>query len=133
MPQTRSLLRLMWLAALGLIGACSDASRTQEFAAVASPHGDYTLVAAVIEPWFPQGPYLVSLALKVTASGQVQPLIKTDLAYDGVPFTTKNIAVRWTGAREALACLRASDRPDKAVQVTVAPDGQAQVIMRPGC
>ena len=34
-----------------------------------------------------------------------------------MPFTTRNIAVRWVAASEVLVCLRATDLPDHGVLV----------------
>ena len=113
-------------------GGCTEASRTQQFDVVISPHREYTLIAAVIEPWFPQGPYYVSLSLQ-QGNAAPQLLVKTELAYDGVPFTKTNIGVRWTGDREAFACLRATDRPDKAVQIIVEGDHTVRTTLRTGC
>ena len=113
--------------------ACSETDRSQVFDTITAPHGDYTLRAVVIEPWIPQGPYYVALDLTNTKLAVSQRLIKTKLAYDGVPFTKKNIGIRWTGDHAALACLRATDRPDQGVQITVRDDGTANAELRTGC
>lgn len=122
-----------WVLTTALLAACAEADRSQIFDTVTSPHGDYILNAIVIEPWIPQGPYFVALDLTSTKNATPQRLIKTELAYDGVPFTRKNIGVRWTADYTALVCLRASDRPDQGVQITVHGDGTAVAQLRTGC
>ena len=116
-----------------LLVACSEADRAKVFDTAQSPHGDYTLTATVIEPWYPQGPYYVALDLIRAKNAVSERLLKTTLAYDGVPFTKKNIGIRWTGDHAALACLRATDRPDKGIQITVHEDATVSTQLRVGC
>lgn len=115
------------------ITGCSEADRTRLFDAAKSPHGDYTLNAYVIDPWFPHGPHHVTLELQAQKTGAREQLLKTDLAHDGVPFTKRNIGLRWTGERAAFVCLSATDRPDKGIQITVSEAGVARTEMRTGC
>ena len=122
------------VALLGLISAgCSESDRTTVFETAVSPHGDHTLITYVIEPWFPHGPYLIALELQHKKSDVREQLVKTALAYDGVPFTKKNISMRWTGERSAFMCLSATDRQDKGVQITILQSGTARVELRKGC
>ncbi len=118
--------------AVALFG-CAEADRASVFDAVSSPRGDYTLNAIVIEPWFPQGAYRVRLDLVHRVTGQTERLVTTNLAYDGVAFTRQNIGVRWTGDSTVLACLRATDRPDQGIQITLESGKAATVRHRTGC
>ncbi len=127
-----TLWRLSLLLALSLLVACGEADRESVFETLRSPRGDYVLIATVIEPWFPQGPHRVAIYVERGEGGERVRVAKAALAYDGVPFTKKNIGMRWIGAQEALVCLRATDRPDQGVRVTVhrdTPKGE----LRPGC
>ncbi|MBI4694788.1 MAG: hypothetical protein HY749_12280 [Gammaproteobacteria bacterium] len=119
------------LAALAL-SACSEASREHPFETVKSPGGAWSLSASVIDPWFPQGPHFVVIAVRDEQSGVSKRLAKTDLAYDGVPFTKQNIGIRWIGDTQALVCLRATDRPDKGVRILI-KDGKPGAELKPGC
>ncbi|MGD9601388.1 MAG: hypothetical protein AB7O21_09340 [Gammaproteobacteria bacterium] len=112
---------------------CAESERSTVFESLASPSGDFVLTATVIAPWFPQGPHQVALDLTAARTGERQPLLKSELAYDGVPFTRRNIAMRWTSERAAFVCLSATDRPDKGIQITVPPAGAARVEVRTGC
>ncbi len=123
---------LLLLSMLGLAG-CSEAGRTQEFDAADAPSGQHRLIALVIEPWFPQGPHEVVLVLETLPAGDRQELLRTELAYDGVPFTRRNIGLRWTSARSAVVCLSATDRPDKGVRISVPETGPALVTLKEGC
>ncbi len=120
------------LAALGL-AACSEASRTTLFESLDSPAGDASLQAFVIEPWFPQGPHHVLLLLQDSKRDRTHQLARAELAYDGVPFTKLNINLRWTSERSALACLRATDRPDQGFQISLDDARNAKVTLRKGC
>lgn len=122
---------LVWL--LGLCTGCSEAARTTVFENTASPHGDYTLTTYVVAPWFPHGPHFVVLELRTKDATVREQLLKTELAYDGVPFTKKNISLRWTGERSAFLCLSATDRQDKGAQITLLQSGTARVVLRKGC
>lgn len=116
-----------------LLAGCGEASRTTLFDSAAAPGGAHTLQAYVIEPWFPQGPHIVRLELARREGGPATRLLDTPLAWDGVPFTKKNIGLRWTGPRTALVCLSATDRPDQGVQITLEADGSAHAVLRDGC
>jgi hypothetical protein len=122
---------LVWL--LGLCIGCSEAARTTVFERAISPHGDYTLTTYVVAPWFPHGPHFVTLELLTQNGAAREQLLKTELAYDGVPFTKKNISLRWTGERAAFLCLSATDRQDKGAQITLLQNGAARVVLRKGC
>ena len=84
----------------------------------------------VIAPWFPHGPYHIALELHDQSTDTREQLLKTELAYDGVPFTKRNIGLRWTGERSAFMCLSATDRPDKGVQITLPRTGASRVELR---
>jgi hypothetical protein len=116
-----------------VIVGCSETDRTQTFDTVLSPHGEFALIADVIDPWFPQGPHYVAIAVRMAPDAPPRRLVKTELAYDGVPFTRTNIGIRWTSDRTALVCLRATDRPDKGVLVTIEADGTPRAELRQGC
>ncbi len=132
MRQRHSRLCLLLLFALGLAG-CSEAGRTHEFDVAESPSGQHRLIALVIEPWFPQGPHEVVLVLENLPAGDRQELLRTVLAYDGVPFTRRNIGLRWTSPRSAVVCLSATDRPDKGVRITVPETGPVLATLKEGC
>ena len=121
------------LFALTLLTGCSEAGRTTEFDAAEAPSGEHRLIALIIEPWFPQGPHEVVLALESPPGGARQELLRTELAYDGVPFTRRNIGLRWTSARTAVVCLSATDRPDKGVRISVPEKGPAVMTLKEGC
>lgn len=120
-------------ASLALVfAACAEADREHEFESLNSPRNDFQLIATVIEPWFPQGPHQVAVYVRIVQTGLSQQVAKTELAYDGIPFTKNNIAIRWISDEAALVCLRATDRPDKGVRVTV-HQGQPKAELRAGC
>ena len=115
-----------------LLVACDQAGREQDFEALGSPRGDLILITTVIAPWLPLGQHRVAVYLQVGREAARQRLASTELAYDGVPFTRQNIAMRWVADDEALVCLRASDRPDKSFHVKVEGE-QATARLAPGC
>ena len=137
-------MRRRWLASRGwgtcalfmatlLVGCSSEAERTSEFDRADSPPGTHRLLALIIEPRFPQGPHEVALEVEDLVSHTRRRLLQTELAWDGVPFTRRNIALRWTTPRSAVMCLSATDRPDKAVRVSVEENGEVRAEMHEGC
>ena len=118
---------------LVLAGCSSEAERTSEFDHIDSPQGAYRLVALVITPRFPQGPHQVVLEVETLATHARQRVLQTELAWDGVPFTHRNIALRWTTPSSAVVCLSATDRPDKAVRIAVDNEGKALAELKDGC
>lgn len=131
MPVLRAAAALLLI--LGLLAGCSEAGRTTEFGAADSPSGEHRLIALIVEPWFPQGPHEVVLVLERVPGGAREELLRTELAYDGVPFTERNIGLRWTSPQTAVVCLSATDRPDKGVRIAVPPGGAATAVLKEGC
>ncbi len=124
--------RFMCCAALVLVAACSEQDRAGDFASLTAPGGQAVLTTTVVEPWFPQGPHQVVVYVQHDASAARIEVARTELAYDGVPFTNRNIGMRWISGTEALVCLRATDRPDRSVYVNARqqpPTGE----LRNGC
>ncbi|MGR8921807.1 MAG: hypothetical protein ACU85V_19515 [Gammaproteobacteria bacterium] len=98
------------------LGGCGAAPESP-FSAITSPDGSYTLRVTVAEPRLGQGKHRVNLYLDGPGGVAASPLYSATLENDGVPFTTRNIAVRWVAAGEALVCLRATDLPDHGVRI----------------
>lgn len=121
---------LLGLLLMNLVG-CAEQDRESLFAELPAPAGHYTLIATVVEPWFPQGPHQVLIYVAREQSAKVE-VARSALAYDGVPFTERNIGMRWVSDDEALVCLRATDRPDRSIHVNVRHD-PPQGALRDGC
>ena len=124
--------RLLGCATLVFVCACSEQNRATDFESLIAPGGDAVLTTTVVAPWFPQGPHQVVIYIQPNATAPRIEVARTELAYDGVPFTQRNIGMRWIGATDALVCLRATDRPDRSVHVNVRhqpPTGE----LRDGC
>lgn len=124
--------RVLLMLALAAVGACSEADRAQDFASLAGP-GGAVLTTTVVEPWFPQGPHQVVVYIQAAADAPRVEVARAKLAYDGVPFTKGNINMSWTGARSAVVCLRATDRPDRSVHVSLGEGGAPSADLRDGC
>lgn len=107
-----------WALSVAGVSGCSEADRAHDFGSLTGP-GGAVLTTTVVEPWFPQGPHQVVVYVQTQAESPRVEVARTTLAYDGVPFTRSNINMSWTGAHEAIVCLRATDRPDRSVRVSV--------------
>ena len=112
-----------------LLSACSGTE--SEFDSVGSPDGKYVLIVTVTEPPFPHARYTVSAYIALNGAQHRQKLVQTPLANDGVPFTTRNIGLRWTSATTALVCLRPTDLPDHGIRIDVSGTPRAEI--KPGC
>lgn len=121
-----------WLALCVVLTACSEQDRASDFASLTAPGGGSVLITTVVEPWFPQGPHQVVVYVQTGADAPRVEVARTELAHDGVPFTARNIGMRWISDEGALVCLRATDRPDRSVYVDARrqpPTGE----LRDGC
>ena len=123
---------LAWAAITLLLAACSRTGRELDFDSAGSPRGDLILVTTVTPPRLPFGPHRVTVYLQVGRDAVRQRLGSAELAYEGIPYTRQNIAMRWVGDAEALVCLRVSDRPDRSFHVKVEGE-QATAKLAPGC
>lgn len=109
------------LAALLLAGLLTGCGAGEEriFEEIPSPGGDYVLRVTVAESRMPHGPFHVGAYLLGAGESTGPRIIDVTLENDGVPFTKRNVAVRWTGAGAALMCLRATDLPDRGFRIDV--------------
>ena len=120
--------RLLVLFCLVCVASCTQSE--SEFDRKRSPNGEAELIVNVSEPLLPHGKYKILVYLAVQG-GKPNKLLETSMENDGVPFTKKNIGLRWTSPKQALVCLRPTDLADEAVVVTLADPPRAE--LRPGC
>ncbi len=121
---------------VGVLGACalllSACGGTEsDFESVESPNGKFVLIVTVTEPALPHALHKVTAYVEATGSGIREKLLESPLANDGVPFTAKNIGVRWTSATTALVCLRPTDMADHGIRIDVS--GTPSAELKPGC
>lgn len=98
--------------------ACGP-GESKVFSETPSPDGAWILRVTVAEPRMPQGPFYVAAYVIKSGAAAAVKLFEVKLENDGVPFTTTNIAARWTSGDTALICLRATDLPDRGMRVQV--------------
>ena len=113
-----------------LVCVTSCTQTETEFDRKRSPHGEADLIVNVSEPLLPHGKHKIIVYLAMQG-GTPNKLLETSMENDGVPFTKKNIGLRWTSPKQALVCLRPTDLADEAVVVTLADPPRAE--LRPGC
>ena len=127
----RQKFRLRWLFGLFFLVCVTSCAQTgTEFDRKRSPRGEADLIVNVSEPFLPHGKHKIIVYLAVQG-GAPSKLLETSMENDGVPFTKKNIGLRWTSPKQALVCLRPTDLADEAVVVTLADPPRAE--LRPGC
>lgn len=118
--------------ACGLVGLLSGCGGTEtDFETVASPTGEFRLTVTVTVPALPHARHTVTAYLERDNVDGRELLIQTKLANDGVPFTDRNIGIRWTGRTTALICLRPTDLADRGIRVNV--DSTPPAEIHPGC
>ena len=110
--------------------AASCTQPETEFDRKRSPHGEADLIVNVAEPMLPHGKHTIIVYIAMKNSPPMK-LLETKMENDGVPFTKKNIGLRWTSASQALVCLRPTDLVDQAVVVSLGDPPSA--TLRPGC
>ena len=107
-----------WCAAFVLLTACG-AGDERVFDEYESPDGAWTLRVTVAESRMPHGQFHVGAYLIKRGETAGPKILDEKLANDGVPFTAKNVAVRWTSAGKVLMCLRATDLPDRGLRIEI--------------
>ena len=112
-----------------LLVACGGTE--SDFASVESPDGKFVLIVTVTVPALPHALHKVTAYVEASGSGTRQKLLESPLANDGVPFTAKNIGVRWTSPTTALVCLRPTDLADHGIRIDVS--GTPSAELKPGC
>lgn len=110
--------------------ACSACSVPEEqtFDSSASPNGRYTVTVTVTEPWIPHGRFKITAYVADEETGVTERIVTRTLENDGVPFTGKNIALRWISEHIALICLRSTDLRDEGIRITVNGKAKVEVI-----
>ena len=119
---------VMLIFCLGIAVACSETET--EFDRKRSPHGEADLIVSVAEPMLPHGKHKIIVYLAAQGKAPTK-LLETSMENDGVPFTKKNIGLRWTSPSQALVCLRPTDLADRAIVVSLADPPRAEI--RTGC
>ena len=102
-----------------------------EFNTLSSPGGEFELIVTVTEPALPHALHRVTIYLGDNAASSRIKLVETELANDGVPFTDRNIGIRWTDATNALVCLRPTDLPDRGIRIRAGEKPTAKI--KAGC
>jgi hypothetical protein len=113
---------------LAAVIGCSQVE--SEFDRKRSPHGEADLIVTVAESALPHGKFKIFVYIAING-GVPEQIAATTMENDGVPFTKKNIGLRWTSAKQALVCLRPTDLADRGVFVTLGDKPSAEI--RTGC
>ena len=116
---------------VGLLFLVACAGTESDFESLESPDGKNRLIVTVTEPALPHALHKVTAYIEASGSGIRQKLLESPLANDGVPFSAKNIGVRWTSATTALVCLRPTDMADLGMRIDVS--GTPSAELKPGC
>lgn len=98
--------------------ACGSGEE-QVFEEIESPDGNFRLRITVAEPRMPHGRFRIGAYIVKRGDDTGERVIDEKLENDGVPFTTQNLAARWTGPRAVLVCLRATDLPDRGFRIDI--------------
>ena len=107
-----------WVILAAALTACGSGEELV-FEEVESSDGAYRLRITVAEPRMPHGRFRIGAYIVTRGDDAGRKVIDEKLENDGVPFTTKNLAARWTGSRAALVCLRATDLPDRGFRIDI--------------
>ncbi|MEM7465735.1 MAG: hypothetical protein AAF387_02495 [Pseudomonadota bacterium] len=124
----RCALRVTLSLIVSLLISCSQPET--EFDRKRSPHGEADLIVNVAEPILPHGKHKILIYVALNGGDAIK-VLETTMENDGVPFTKKNIGLRWTSTSRALVCLRPTDLADQGVVVTLGEPPSAE--LRPGC
>ncbi len=116
-----------WIVLVAALSACGSGEE-QVFEEIESPDGAYRLRITVAEPRMPHGRFRIGAYILKRGEDTGQRVIDEKLENDGVPFTTRNLAARWTSHQSALVCLRATDLPDRGMRIDIGDTTRVEEI-----
>jgi hypothetical protein len=121
--------RFRWIVCIAVASLTGcGAGEERIFDEYESPDGAWTLRVTVAEPRMPHGLFHVGAYLIKRGEAAGPKIVDERLAYDGVPFTAQNVAVRWISPGKVLMCLRATDLPDRGLRIEAAEPPRVQDV-----
>jgi hypothetical protein len=99
-----------------LLTACG-AAREETLSEFTSPDGDYLLRVTLVAGAGRDGAHRVHLYLVPRGTAAGAPVVSTELANDGAPFSGKQIGLTWLAQRTVLMCLKPRGAAHHGVRV----------------
>ncbi|MCC6709257.1 MAG: hypothetical protein IT492_17005 [Gammaproteobacteria bacterium] len=106
----------MGAALLALLCACGDAPE-ETLSEFASPDGDYLLRVTRVAARGSDGADQIHLYLVPRGMAAGAPVVSTELANDGTPFSGRQIGLTWVAQRTVLMCLKPRGAAHHGVRV----------------
>ena len=119
----------MGAALLALLCACGDAPE-ETLSEFASPDGDYLLRVTRVAAQGSDGADQIHLYLVPRGTAAGAPVVSTDMANDGTPFSGDQIGLTWLAKRTVLMCLKPHGAERVGVRVELSDPPQVEQPVR---
>ena len=121
-----------WWQLLGLFAvlvACGEA-REQILSEFPAPDGDYQLRLTLVAAGSASAPHQVKLYLVPRGMAAGAPVVSTELANDGAPFSGDQIGLSWVAKRTVLMCLKPHGETHHGIRVELSDPPRVEKISR---
>lgn len=112
-----------------LLAACSQAPE-QSLSEFATPDGDSMLRLTMTPATDSSDPHVIHLYLIPRGMAAGAPLVSTELANDGTPFSGDQIDLVWVAKRTVLMCLQPRQGPRHGVRVELSDPPRVEQAAR---
>ena len=113
-----------------LLVACGEA-REQILSEFPAPDGDYQLRLTLIGARSARSPHRIKLYLVPRGMAVGAPVVSTELANDGEPFSGDQIGLTWVAQRTVLMCLKPHGADHHGMRVELSDPPRVEVV--PNC
>ena len=115
----------MWAVLLVLLAACGE-TQEQVLSEFAAPDGDYLLRLTLIAAGSATVPHKIKLYLVPRGMPAGVPVVSTEIANDGAPFSGDQIGLTWVAKRAVLMCLKPHGAARHGVRVELSDPPQVE-------
>ena len=116
-------------ALLALLTACGQAPE-QSLSEFATPDGDSMLRLTMTPAAGSGDPHVIHLSLIPRGMAAGAPLVSTELANDGTPFSGDQIGLVWVAKRTVLMCLKPRQGARHGVRVELSDPPRVEQVSR---
>lgn len=120
---------VVFAALFALLVACGEAPE-QILSEFPAPDGDYQLRLTLIGARSARSPHRIKLYLVPRGMAVGAPVVSTELANDGAPFSGDQIGLTWVAQRIVLMCLKPRGADHHGMRVELSDPPRVEVVSK---
>ncbi len=117
------------LGLLGLLVACGEAPE-QILSEFPAPDGDYQLRLTLVAAASASAPHQLKLYLVPRGMAVSTPVVSTELANDGTPFSGDQVGLTWITQRTVLMCMKPRTQSHHGIRVELSEPPRVEKVSR---